>query len=744
MNKYFLIAFFIVLRSPFSYAQGNFPENGPLYIDTLVPRIDITINPDTLAWIYANVESDQEFHARFVFDNGSVRDTLDSIGFRLRGNTSRYSQKKSFKVSFNTFIDGRKYYGVEKLNLNGEHNDPSIMRSKMMWDIMRSWGIPAPRANHVQVYINSNYYGLYLSVEHIDEEFVLNRFENNDGNLYKCTYPVDLTYLGDDPNSYKFLSGDERAYELTINEEDDDYSDLAHFINVLNNTPNEDLICKLDSNFNTYDYLKMMAADIFCGNWDGYIFNKNNFYLYHNTATGKMEYIPYDVDNTFGIDWFNIDWAKRNIYTWQMDGAPRPLYSRLINNPELRKQFSYYANKLIVNTLNIEAIKESVTIRKNLIAPYVQTDPYYPRDYGFTYTDFLNSFTQAFGAHVKYGLFPFLDARKASMLVQVEQFAMVPVIKYIRHKREVGQKILINAKVDVQVMPAQVFVLYSKNDGETIQTEMIPSTDGNYYITLDGISSFDKLSYQIHVRDGIQQEKVMPCQSVVVSPSSGDTPLLFINEFMADNLSTISDEFGIFSDWVEVYNGDEEDVFLGNFFLTDNLDVPNKWQMPEVILPSGEFALFWADGSPTLGDYHADFKLGKSGEAIGIFSSDFLTVDTLHFGAQTTDISFGRLPNGSSAWELFPTPTPGASNVANTIGINEVIRKQDFFLYPNPVSGNRIHFNKEIDCQIFNSLGEKVFEGRKKKEIAIDKFANGLYFVISENKIVGKFIVNKS
>ncbi len=744
MNKYFLIAFFIVLRSPFSYAQGNFPENGPLYIDTLVPRIDITINPDTLAWIYANVESDREFHARFVFDNGSVRDTLDSIGFRLRGNTSRYSQKKSFKVSFNTFIDGRKYYGVEKLNLNGEHNDPSIMRSKMMWDILRSWGIPAPRANHVQVYINSNYHGLYLSVEHIDEEFVLNRFENNDGNLYKCTYPVDLTYLGDDPNSYKFLSGDERAYELTINEDADDYSDLAHFIDVLNNTPNEDLICKLDSNFNTYDYLKMMAADIFCGNWDGYIFNKNNFYLYHNTATGKMEYIPYDVDNTFGIDWFNIDWAKRNIYTWQMDGAPRPLYSRLINNPELRKQFSYYANKLIVNTLNIEAIKESVTIRKNLIAPYVQTDPYYPRDYGFTYTDFLNSFTQAFGAHVKYGLFPFLDARKASMLVQVEQFAMVPVIKYIRHKREVGQKILINAKVDVQVMPAQVFVLYSKNDGETIQTEMIPSTDGNYYIALDGISSFDKLSYQIRVRDGIQQEKVMPCQSVVVSPSSGDTPLLFINEFMADNLSTISDEFGTFSDWVEVYNGDEEDVFLGNFFLTDNLDVPNKWQMPEVILPSGEFALFWADGSPTLGDYHADFKLGKSGEAIGIFSSDFLTVDTLHFGAQTTDISFGRLPNGSSAWELFPTPTPGASNVANTIGINEVIRKQDFFLYPNPVSGNRIYFNKEIDCQIFNSVGDRVFEGRKQKEIAIDKLANGLYFVISENKIVGKFIVNKS
>ena len=52
------------------------------------------------------------------------------------------------------------------------------------------------------------------------------------------------------------------------------------------------LICDLGALFNTYDYLKIMAADIFCGDWDGYIYNKNNFYLYHNTATGQLEYVP--------------------------------------------------------------------------------------------------------------------------------------------------------------------------------------------------------------------------------------------------------------------------------------------------------------------------------------------------------------------------------------------------------------------------------------------------------------------
>lgn len=52
-----------------------------------------------------------------------------------------------------------------------------------------------------------------------------------------------------------------------------------------------------------------MTVQIFCDDWDGYIYNKNNFYLYHNTLTGKIEYLPYDVDNTFGIDWFGIDWS---------------------------------------------------------------------------------------------------------------------------------------------------------------------------------------------------------------------------------------------------------------------------------------------------------------------------------------------------------------------------------------------------------------------------------------------------
>ena len=102
-------------------------------------------------------------------------------------------------------------------------------------------------------------------------------------------------------------------------------------IDVLNNTQTNDLPCELEKIFNVNSYLKAMAFDILAGNWDGPLFNKNNFYLYHNEATGLFEYIPYDLDNTFGIDWFSINWAERNIYTWANDDQPRPLYWRILN-----------------------------------------------------------------------------------------------------------------------------------------------------------------------------------------------------------------------------------------------------------------------------------------------------------------------------------------------------------------------------------------------------------------------------
>ncbi|MGB0610850.1 MAG: lamin tail domain-containing protein, partial [Verrucomicrobiales bacterium] len=100
---------------------------------------------------------------------------------------------------------------------------------------------------------------------------------------------------------------------------------------------------------------------------------------------------------------------------------------------------------------------------------------------------------------------------------------------------------------------------------------------------------------------------------------------------MSNNESTIADMDGDFSDWVEIYNPDEEDINLEGYFLTDNSNNLTKWTFPKVILKSGEYLIVFASGKEKNfqvepDEIHADFELSSSGEYLGLISADGKTV----------------------------------------------------------------------------------------------------------------------
>ena len=544
------------------------------------------------------------------------------------------------------------------------------------------------------------------------------------------------------------MHNERRVYQLKTNKEADDYSDLAHFINVLNNTPNDELVCKLEEVFNVYDYLKVIASDILMGNWDGPIYNKNNFYLYHNTTSGKIEYIPYDLDNTYGIDWYGIDWGKRNIYNWSRNGEARPIYTKIMENDELRNQYSYYINKLITSTINLDSLNDALINRRGMLFPYIVKDNYYSLDYGFTPSDFMNSIWTAYGKHVKYGISEYLAERKSTILVQVEKKQMQPVIKYIKHQKISGSEVQILAFVEVKNQPAGVSVEYS-NDGSIWKTVTM-FDDGNhndgkagdliYGALITGLDSENETVYQIFAEDANNNNKLMPCEPIVI-PANANTPLLFINEFMASNNSTIADEQGNYSDWIEIYNGSEEGIWLGDKYLSDNLGSPSKWQMPEFTLGSQMFVLFWADGNPANGDFHTNFKLSKNGEEIGIFTEDHANIDEITFGAQTTDISYGRQQDGNIPWVFFDTPTPGASNSPDAIN-EEQLATKEFILYPNPTNGGIVKLSKSISFKVYDIYGRLIEQTENYDIINTASYNKGIYIIVSEKGSKQKLIVN--
>ncbi|MGB1577898.1 MAG: CotH kinase family protein, partial [Flavobacteriales bacterium] len=266
-------------------AQEYVPALGPAFLADEVATVRLTLDEADLDFILHpdNAYSNVEWPGTFVYESSLGVDTVDNVGIRLRGNTSRTSAKKSFKVSFNTFTPGAKWNALEKLNLNGEHNDPSILRARMSWEFMRAQGLVAPRVSHVRLYINDEYKGLYLNVEHVDEEFLQKRFKHDHGNLWKCTYPANLDNLGSDPEAYKFTppwNSEQRAYELKTNLAADDYSAIRDLCWTLGTASDSEFECAIEAVLDVDAFLRLAAMEILLGHWDNYIGNQNNYYLY--------------------------------------------------------------------------------------------------------------------------------------------------------------------------------------------------------------------------------------------------------------------------------------------------------------------------------------------------------------------------------------------------------------------------------------------------------------------------------
>jgi len=760
------LIFILLVVSIWSQAQ-IIPENGPIFDDLYIPRIDVYIAPDDLIELLAtgNEFSNTEYPVSIAFQNGGVPDTIHDVGMRLRGNTSRLAEKKSFKFSFNTFVPGRKYHGLEKLNINGSHNDPTNARVKVALDAAQELGLSAPRAVHLELVINGSYYGLYTHVEHIDENFVDVRYGHNVGNLYKCLWPSQLNYLGSNPESYKFMQGDRRAYELKNNNYLDDYSDLAHFIGILNNTPISDLPCTLEPVFNVDGYLKAIAYEILIGHWDNYMLNKNNFYLYHNLSTNQFEYIVFDVDNTLGINWVvdNYDFTNRNIYSWSNNNEPRPMYQRILEVPKYKDRLSYYFDQFMAGVLNPDTLAANALQWRTIIEPYMQTDPFYPLDYGFNMTDFNDSFDESVGYwFIPDGINSFVEARNSSALQQLELNPIPPVITMVNSNHPLyGEPIWFTAKVWDDGLVDEV-KLYYQTDGATLNNTLMfddglhqdgAANDGLYGVELPSVTENTVIEYYIEAIDNDATSSHSPiCDFRRLYIGSSNLPLK-INELMPANNSTIDDEAGEYDDWIELHNYGSQDIDLGGKHLTDNLDIPYKWKFPDLCIKAGGYLLIWADNDDDQGINHCTFKLSASGETIALIDSEennFALIDRVDYPEQADDESYARLPNGTGPWQDLD-PSPGYSNDPNGV-FDKFI--SGVTIQPNPGGDYfQLQFDSFIDLthiSIVDVHGREVYSkaingsALSSYTFYTNEWASGVYFirglVDDEQVALGKFL----
>ncbi len=330
---------------------------------------------------------------------------LDTARFSLAnsGNRTLLAPKRSWKVDLDAGDADGEVAGMSVLNLKAMYNDPSQMREALAWGLFGQAGVPASRHTYAKFGINRAYLGLFSVIEQVDRAFLKERFgRNSKGNLFKVYCgeigPGTLQHRvgpdGDDSGrQYRGPDSDDPTYRLKSYSDApgaDSYDDLARFVRVVNGVdlPGGDdrfgtdaFAASAREVFNVDAFLRWAGINLLVGGWDNYFATPANYYLYNSGKAGGagdvvadpyFTFIPWDYDNTFGIDYFGVRWQDTDLLDWPANtagywrfnggsGTSRlPLVQNLLRHADFRRYYLDHVEYLLDTAFNPAAI-EAVT-----------------------------------------------------------------------------------------------------------------------------------------------------------------------------------------------------------------------------------------------------------------------------------------------------------------------------------------------------------------------------------------------
>ena len=284
-----------------------------------LPAFDLYVEWEDWDALHVDVTADVEVDASVCFEG--VRYPIE---LELQGASSRKAAKKSFDFKFNrgrklpgtVWSDGDGSEKIEKLFLKGMARDQSLIREAVAFDLARAMGTDAPRNGFANLRVNGQYWGLYVLVEPVGEDFLERRGYAPGGTLYKGVRTKDsLADFAEGRNLTK-------AFEDKTPRGMGDREDLKRLVAALQETPLELTAFEsaIDPIFSLDAYIDRMVWVAFTQNSDA---AGQNFYLY-NTPTetsDRWTQLPWDSDICCGAHWKSPD-RIAGVEAWpMMDGG---------------------------------------------------------------------------------------------------------------------------------------------------------------------------------------------------------------------------------------------------------------------------------------------------------------------------------------------------------------------------------------------------------------------------------------
>lgn len=153
-----------------------------------VIRINIVMEEDDWNEMLDNAIAEEYYRCDVEVDG----ETFYGVGIRPKGNTSLTTiaadpntNRYSFKLEFDHYVDGQTCFGLDKLVLNNNYADATCMKEALIYDMYQYLGADASLYNYAQISVNGEYWGVYLALEAVEDSFMLRNCGTQDGELYK-------------------------------------------------------------------------------------------------------------------------------------------------------------------------------------------------------------------------------------------------------------------------------------------------------------------------------------------------------------------------------------------------------------------------------------------------------------------------------------------------------------------------------------------------------------------------------
>lgn len=650
----------------------------------------------------SNGEEDTKaaMNATFISIDGTGTRLCYRAAVRNRGHGTRTGPPNNFHVGFPR--DGL-WKDLAAVNFNCRYTHAQILGSA----VFRLAGIAAANAVPAELRINgadlassaSPMYGVYVRLEAFDDNFSKRHFPDDpNGNLYSCfrrdsgSLEAELRYEGTDPNAYR------DRYFKASHVSQDDWSDLIHMVDVLNNAPEATYLEDVAKVINLRQWLRYIAVDsLFLNQETGLNMGiGDDYFLYCGVADPRFVLIPHDLDTILdqGNAHGSIDMNVLSIVT----GAPGRNgvegLKRLFSHPEVVALYHDQLRDLIDTVFSpkrfdplvdhmlgdwmpqdvVGGIKQFVVRRNAAVlaqigrqseANGVLLEDGYPSATAPACGDLVINEVLADNASAveRDGIFPDLvelynggsetidlsgmslsdDPRQPAKFVFPVGASMNPgeYLVLSADDREGGAGFHLGFAFNAQ---GDGLYLYDRA-GEPVDSVEFGSQIPNLSIGRVGADNHWSLTIPTLGRANVRQPL-------------GDPDGIRINEWLANGRVL----FG--SDFIELYNPDPLPVDVGKFHLTDTPSVdPGRHRFrPLSFIAGAGYLVLDADDRTDPG--HLGFKLSSDGDVIALYDTSHRQIDSVVFTPQTTDVSQGRLPDGAWRFEYFVLPTPGLSNVA--------------------------------------------------------------------------------